>query len=60
MLKNEGWNILNKTKTGSIGGNTIKWTKEKCLDELTKYKDIDILKKNNITVFRKLKNNNWL
>ena len=25
-----GWNILNVYKTGSIGGNVVKWTYEKC------------------------------
>jgi len=30
--KKEGWYILNKIKTGSIGGITLKWTKEECVD----------------------------
>jgi len=34
----EKWNILNKIKTGGIGGNYIKWTKEKCTEEALKYK----------------------
>jgi hypothetical protein len=34
--KNNGWNILNKTKTGGIG-NVPKWTKEKCHKEALKY-----------------------
>lgn len=29
--KNNGWNILNKRKTGGIGGNYCKWNKEKCI-----------------------------
>jgi hypothetical protein len=32
--KNEGWILLNRTKTGSIGGNVIKWT-DKLLYEIT-------------------------
>ena len=36
--KIEGWNILNKVKTGSIGGNVVKWTFEKCKEESLKYK----------------------
>ncbi len=26
----DGWTVLNSSKTGSIGGNIIKWTKEEC------------------------------
>jgi hypothetical protein len=39
--KDKGWNILNKGKTGkgcgSLGGNIIKWTKNKCHEEALKY-----------------------
>lgn len=38
MYKQEGWNILNKNKTGGLGGTIIKWTKEKCVQEALKYK----------------------
>jgi predicted GIY-YIG superfamily endonuclease len=37
----EGWNVLNKGKTGkgigSLGGNTLFWTKERCHQEALKY-----------------------
>ena len=39
--KAEGWNILNRCKTGGLGGNNgtnLKWTKEKCLESAKKYK----------------------
>jgi predicted GIY-YIG superfamily endonuclease len=36
--KNEGWNILNKVKTGSLGGITLIWTKEKCQEVALKCK----------------------
>jgi len=29
---NDGWYIINKNKTGGLGGNIFIWTKEKCLD----------------------------
>jgi hypothetical protein len=29
---------LNKNKTGSIGGVKIYWTKERCIEEVKKYK----------------------
>jgi predicted GIY-YIG superfamily endonuclease len=35
--KKEKWIILNKIKTGGIGGNILKWTKEKCQEEALKY-----------------------
>ena len=37
-IKND-WIILNKAKTGSLGGYTKKWTKEKCQEEALKYKN---------------------
>ena len=37
--KNDGWNILNRVKTGSIGKiGSMKWSKETCLEEASKYK----------------------
>jgi predicted GIY-YIG superfamily endonuclease len=30
--KSNGWNILNIKQTGGIGGNTLFWTKEKCIN----------------------------
>jgi len=36
----EGWNILNRCKTGGLGENNgvnLKWTKEKCLESAKKY-----------------------
>jgi len=29
--KNDGWSILNKCKTGGIGGNYLRWTKDRCM-----------------------------
>ena len=36
--KKEQWKILNKAKTGSLGGITILWTKEKCQEAALKCK----------------------
>jgi len=33
-----GWNKLNIAKTGSVGGDNLFWTKEKCIKEALKYK----------------------
>ena len=43
---NKGYVVLNKAKPGSLGGTTIKWTKQKLLAEAKKYQTIrDWLKK---------------
>ena len=34
----DGWNILNAVKTGSIGGNVVKWTYKVCKNLAAKYK----------------------
>jgi|ERR1035437_854937 hypothetical protein len=34
--KNNGWHILNKNKTGGLGGNILYWTKEKCAEAALK------------------------
>lgn len=44
--KNKGWTILNKTKTGGIGSNNIKWNKKTCKTESKKYDNItDFMRK---------------
>lgn len=58
--KNDGWNILNKNKTGALGSNRIKWTKEKCLEESMKYKTRSEFDKKNPTVYMKCVKNKWL
>lgn len=37
QYKENGWNILNKAKTGGIGGNDYIWTYDKCKEEAQKY-----------------------
>jgi predicted GIY-YIG superfamily endonuclease len=58
--KNDGWNILNKSKTGSIGGNIIKWTKEKCKEEALKFNNKKDFIKNNESVYNICIKRNWL
>lgn len=58
--KDDGWNILNKAKTGSIGGVPIKWTKEKCLEEALKYNSKKELRKENKTVYNTCLKNKFL
>ena len=58
--KNEGWNILNKTKTGGLGGNRFKWTKEKCKEEALKYVKRKDFCDNSSGAYRSSLLNNWL
>ena len=58
--KNNGWEILNKNKTGSIGGNILKWTKEKCLSESLKYKSRKEFQKMSGSAYTSSCKNNWL
>ena len=37
FIKKNGFNILNISKTGGLGGNNYIWTKEKCKEEALKY-----------------------
>ena len=46
--KNERWIILNRFKTGGLGGNILKWTKEKCREESLKYKSRSEFQKNSL------------
>jgi len=44
--RTNGWQILNIAKTGAIGGNSTKWTKELCQTEAFKYKTKSEFQKN--------------
>jgi predicted GIY-YIG superfamily endonuclease len=36
--ENNGWILLNRAKCGAVGGHNLIWTKEKCIEEASKYK----------------------
>ena len=57
--REKGWNILNRTKTGNLGGNIIKWTYDKCKEEALKYNDIGELTSDN-KLYCALNRNKWL
>ena len=58
--RKQGWNILNKVKTGSLGGYILKWTKENCIIEAKKYENrSDFNKESNGAYVSSLKNG-WL
>lgn len=58
--KNNGWNILNKIKTGGIGGNQIIWNYELCKKEALKYSKISLFIKNSNGAYTAAKKNKWL
>ena len=55
-----GWNILNRSKTGSIGGNIIKWNFENIKNESLKFNNKSDFRKNNISAYRSAIKNNWI
>ena len=56
----KGWVLLNKAKTGAIGGNILKWTKDKCRVEALKYRNShDFILKSHYA-YRSALKNNWL
>lgn len=59
--KNDGWNILNKAKAGSVGtigkGN---WTKSKCYKEALKYKTQQEFRKNSFRAYEYARKNDLL
>jgi predicted GIY-YIG superfamily endonuclease len=56
---NSGFFILNKVKTGGVGGKTIKWTEERCLEEALKYTTVTDFNKNSKAAYDKSKNVGW-
>lgn len=55
-----GWNVLNVAKCGNVGGKTIKWTKEKCFDEASKYKTRNEFKSNSPLSYHAARRNKWI
>ncbi len=55
-----GYEILNIAKAGSLGGNTIKWNKNKCMTEALKYKaKIEFINNSN-GAYKSAQRNGWL
>lgn len=57
---NEGWNILNKIKTGGLGGGAKLWTYDNCKKEALKYKYRNDFRINSKSAYRISQKNNWL
>jgi hypothetical protein len=58
--KNNGWTILNKAKTGSVGGNNLIWTYDKCQTEALKYKFRNEFRINSGSAYNSAQKNMWL
>ena len=57
LLKDE---FANRLKTGGLGGNTIIWTEEKCLEEAKKYNTRTLFKHKSKGAYDACKRNGWL
>ena len=60
QYKENGWNILNKSKTGIVGGNTLIWTKAKCIEDALKYKNRKEYQKKSSGSYASARINGWL
>lgn len=59
--KEDGWIVLNKAKTGSLGALGLdKWTKKTCLDEAKKYKTKISFMKGSGSAYNKAREKGWL
>lgn len=56
----EGYLSLNKAKTGALGSNILKWTKDKCKEEALKYNNKTEFRANSSTAFRVSHENGWI
>lgn len=60
LYKENGWHILNKVKTGSVGGNTIKWSYSNCKEIALKYSTKSGFIKGESGAYRSALSNGWL
>jgi hypothetical protein len=58
--KNENYILLNIAKSSSLGGNILKWTKEKCIEDAKKYKTKSEWINNSNGAYCSAKKNGWL
>ena len=57
---NNGWYLLNRSKTGELGGNKIYWTLEKCYEEAVKYTNRTTFYKKSGAAYSAACKNGWL
>ena len=56
----DGWIKLNKTSTGAIGGEVVKWTKESCRLEALKYNNKKDFRNKSSSAYVTTKHNKWI
>jgi hypothetical protein len=56
---NNGWKPLNRTKTGNLGSNVKKWTKEMVMDIVKNYTKLNDFKKNEPNAWNAAINSDW-
>ena len=59
QYKDNGFNVLNKTKPGSLGA-VIKWTEDLCYAEAQKYTTVSSFIKANRSCYETARRNDWL
>ena len=59
QYKNKGFNILNKTKAGSLGA-VMRWTEDLCYEEAKKYTTVSSFIKANRSCYETARRNGWL
>jgi len=57
--KKNGWNILNTSKTGGLGGNNLLWPKEKVIEIAKKYSTRSEFRKNEPLAWNAVSRNKW-
>ena len=58
--KKAGWILLNKAKCGAVGGGTLKWTKDKCIEEAMGCKTKGEFKKKNRSAYNSALSHKWI
>ena len=56
---NNGWKPLNRTKTGNLGSNIKKWTKEMVMDIVKNYTKLNDFRKNEPNAWNAAFNSDW-
>lgn len=61
IYTDQGWTLLNRAETGShIGTHVIKWTKEACAEEASKYTSKVQFRINSVSAYSTAKHKKWL
>jgi hypothetical protein len=60
IYENNGWTILNKIKTGGLGGDILIWTKEKCIETAKNFISKMSWKKAHCGAYQSALRNGWL